>query len=451
MAKRNNELAVIGSVLIDSACLVEIDKYGVCLSDFDDPLCKLAFQSVERLRERNEPVDVVLVTAEMNRQEPGYYDEFVKETFVAAANVANAGLYCKALKDDVCRKRLIDTLDDALNNANYGDWRAIADTVFETVQGIKTSDSDVMTGEALADTFLDYFDLVREDPDNAYCRTGFKDVDDQLGGGMFKSEVYVIGARPGMGKTTLGINIAQNIINRGGSVLFVSLEMTAQQIQAKRISLETNIRYTEIMAGRITADEERTMRSWLNKNHSAPFYLITKPVTVGEISRHARRIENLTCVIIDYIGLVSCADESRNKPRYEQMTEISASIKAMAKMLGVPVLALSQLNRENTQRSDKRPTMADLRDSGAIEQDAGAIILLHRPDYYESKDTNEPRPEMELIELNISKNRHAEPGLVKMWWNGNYGRISMMAREHQEAHELVPIPATVMEEGELPF
>lgn len=451
MAKRNNEIAVVGSVLIDSDCLVEVDKQGICVDDFDDSLCKLTFQAIERLRERSEPVDILLVEAEMKRITPGEYDGFLKDCLIETTTAANISMYCQLLKDDVCRKRLVKTLDNALTTASLGDWRAITDTIFETVQGIKTRDSDVMTGDTLSDAFLEYYELARENPEAAYCRTGFKDVDDQLGGGMFRSEVYVIGARPGMGKTTLGINIAQNIINRGGAVLFVSLEMTAQQIQAKRISLETGVRYTELMAGRITGAEERTMRSWLAKNHASPFYLITKPVTVGEISRHARRIDNLACVIIDYIGLVSCTDDSRNKPRYEQMTEISASIKAMAKMLGVPVLALSQLNRENTQRGDKRPTMADLRDSGAIEQDAGAIILLHRPDYYETKDTDEPKPDMELIELNISKNRHAEPGLVKMWWNGNIGRISMMAKEHQDKHEPVLVQTSIQEEGELPF
>ena len=448
MAKRNNEIAVVGSVLIDSACLIEVDKAGICVDDFDDPFCKLAFRAVERLRERKEPVDIILIEAEMNTLEPGDYTAFLRDAMIATTTAANAGLYCERLKDDVCRKRLIKTLDDALTTANYGDWRAIADTVFETVQGIRTNDSDVITGDALNDSFLSYYEVTKENPDNAYCRTGFSDIDKQLGGGMFKSEVYVIGARPGMGKTTLGINIAQNIVNRGGAVLFVSLEMTAQQIQAKRISLETSIHYTDLMAGRITAEEERTMMSWITQNRFAPFFLMTKPVTVGEISRHARRINNLACVIIDYIGLLSCMEESRNKPRYEQMTEISASIKAMAKMLGVPVLALSQLNRENVNRGDKRPTMADLRDSGAIEQDAGAIILLHRPDYYESKEPDEPRPEMESIELNIAKNRHAEVGVVRMWWHGNVGKVSMIAHQDEPRRT---VPVNVEEEGELPF
>jgi replicative DNA helicase len=158
-------------------------------------------------------------------------------------------------------------------------------------------------------------------------------------------------------------------------------------------------------------------------------------MTVGEIGRKARQIGNVSCIIIDYMGLISCSDDSRQKPRYEQLTEISAALKATAKALNIPILALCQLNRESTTRSDKRPTMADLRDSGAIEQDAGAIILLHRPDYYTIKESGET-PEMEEIELNVAKNRHAEPGIVRMWWHGNVGKISMKATEQAELEEL---------------
>ena len=249
-----------------------------------------------------------------------------------------------------------------------------------------------------------------------------------------------------MGKTTLAINVAQNVVRRGGSVLFVSLEMSEQQIMAKRISLETGIAYTEIMTGRIGAQEEQTMREWLAGQKNQPFFLTTRNSTVGEIARRARQIRDLSLVIVDYIGLISCAEESRSKPRYEQMTEISASLKALAKTLRIPVLALCQLNRENVSRGDKRPTMADLRDSGAIEQDAGAIILLHRPDYYEQKDAEAERPEMENIELNVAKNRHAETGMIRMWWNGSIGKLMQQSWRPDEC------PAAKVSEGDdLPF
>ena len=297
---------------------------------------------------------------------------------------------------------------------------------------------------------------MREDPEAAYCRTGFADLDRQLGGGMFKSEVYIIGARPGMGKTTLAINVAENVIRRGGSVLFVSLEMSEQQIMAKRISLETNIHYTKLMTGQVDANEEKAMRKWLQDSRGDAFCLSTRPSTVGEIGRRARQIRNLDLIIVDYIGLITPGEDSRQRPRYEQMTEISAGLKTLAKTLRTPVLGLCQLNRENVNRPNKRPTMADLRDSGAIEQDAGAIILLHRKDYYEQRDEDdEPveKPEMEEIELNVAKNRHAETGVVRMWWHGNIGKLMQQSFRNDEKRDGAGVlpPKTVSEREELPF
>lgn len=426
----NDEAAVIGSILIDKDSIAEVDKVGLCVDDFGNEVYRTMFQIIDSKRQAGEQFnDLVLLAEEMAKQKPGFdWYEIIHGLLVYTVTAANAPLYCQSVKDNANRRRFVEMLAEAAETANYGDWKATADAFFEELHALKGYDNDILNSSVLSDQFLDYYEQAKKDPDSAYCKTGFFDLDRQLGGGMFRSEVYIIGARPGMGKTTLGINIAQNIINRGGSVLFVSLEMSAPQIEAKRISLETAIKYTDLMAGRISPENEFLLFDWITFNKSKPFYLVTKPMTVGEIGRKARQIGNVSCIIIDYMGLISCSDDSRQKPRYEQLTEISAALKATAKALNIPILALCQLNRESTTRSDKRPTMADLRDSGAIEQDAGAIILLHRPDYYTNKESGEA-PEVEEIELNVAKNRHAEPGIVRMWWHGNIGRISMQTRE----------------------
>lgn len=428
----NDEAAVIGSILIDADCISEVDKVGLCADDFKNDIYRAIFEIIETRRQSGDNFnDLVLLSEELSKRRPGEdWYSVIHDILVYTVTAVNAPMYCKSVKDNANRRRFVDMLADAAATANYGDWKAEADAVYEALHQLKEYGDDVYSGEVLSDQFLDYYEQTKKDPNNAYCKTGFADLDRQLGGGMFRSEVYIIGARPGMGKTTLGINIAQNIVNHGGAVLFVSLEMSAPQIEAKRISLETKIRYTELMAGRIAPEQEFQVYDWIADNKSKPFYLVTKPMTVGEIGRKARQIGNISCIIIDYIGLISCQEESRQKPKYEQMTEISAALKATAKTLNIPILALCQLNRESTTRSDKRPTMADLRDSGAIEQDAGAIVLLHRPDYYANKESGET-PEMEEIELNVAKNRHAEPGIVRMWWHGNIGRISMQTREDE--------------------
>ena len=445
MALRDSEVAVIGSLMIDARCAVEIDRTGISAEDFDDAVMKLAFEVVEDLRAAGKTVDPILVADEMARRRPGDYTDALMGCMAFTTTAANMNLYCEQVKDNAQRRKFLDAVLSATSLADYGDWRAGADAIFEMLRQFKGVEHDLIPGSVLAEDFLSYYEATKEDPEAAYCKTGFPDLDRQLGGGMFRSEVYIIGARPGMGKTTLGINIAQNIVRRGKAVLFVSLEMSEPQIQAKRIALETGLKYTDIMTGRLNAEDESKMRLWISGQKNQPFYLTTKSLTVGEIGRKARQIQNLDCIIVDYIGLISCPEDSRQKPRYEQMTEISAALKAMAKMLKIPILALSQLNRENTNRKDKRPTMADLRDSGAIEQDAGGIILLHRPDYYETREAGTEAPEVEEIELDIAKNRHAEPGLVRMWWHGNTGTVTMKTKEDREA------PAKVKEGDDLPF
>ena len=449
MARRDNEIQVIGSILIDPRCIVESDSIGLTPDDFDDSLCRLAFQVISELRQDGRVLDPAVIADSMAQAVPGEYFEDLKEIMVQTGTAANMQAYCQLVRDGALRQRFIGTLMDSATRANYGDWQAEAAQIYTMLQDLKTADSSIISGHDLINSFLAYYEQVKADPDAAFCRTGIEDLDRQLGGGMFKSEVYIVGARPGMGKTTLAINIAQNIVKRGEAVLFVSLEMSEQQIQAKRIAIDTNIRYTDLMTGRINAKDERAMVEWMNQEWDMPFYLTVKNMTAGEIGRHARQIRGLSCVIVDYIGLISCSDESRQKPRYEQMTEISAALKSLAKAMRVPILALCQLNRENTTRGDKRPTMADLRDSGAIEQDAGAIILLHRPEYYEQHDGAE-RSEFEQIELNVAKNRHAETGIVRMWWSGNYGKLMPLSTRVEDAPPK-PAPPKIDDVEGIPF
>ena len=445
MARYDNELAVIGSVALKASCVEEIDQAGLTADDFEDTTCRTAFEVIDDLRQSGHPIDPVLIAEEMGRRLPGDHVKFLEQAMIYATTPANISEYCRLVKDGAIRQRFIEALYSSAQVANYGDWKAEAATLWEMLQELKTTDTALMGGEELGSSFLEYYEQVHENPEAAYCKTGFADLDRQLGGGMFKSEVYIVGARPGMGKTTLAINVAQNVVHSGGSVLFVSLEMSEQQIMAKRISMELDLKYADLMTGRVNDRDEQRMRSWIQKSKKDPFFLTIQNSTVGEIGRRARQIPNLSLVIVDYIGLITCSEESRQKPRYEQMTEISASLKAMAKTLRIPVLALCQLNRENVSRQEKRPTMADLRDSGAIEQDAGAIILLHRPDYYEQKDAEAERPEMESIELAVAKNRHAETGTVRMWWNGNIGKVLQISGRDE------PIPERVTEGDELPF
>ena len=419
-----NEIAVIGSLLIAQESLGEIERSGLRPSDFIDPRCSAIYEAALNCRNKGKPYEQIYLASEVLAKTGEDVSEWVQNAANIAPHANNLAEYCQLVKRESQRRQLRQALDEASIGLLAGDWSDEIDKLFNDIQSIRSGhDSDVTSGAEWVKRFTDYYKVTKGNPGNAFCKTGFEELDWQLGGGMFRSEVYVIGARPGMGKTTLGINIAENVASRGDSVLFVSLEMTDVQIMAKRIALEGGLQYTQLMSGKLGETDEEVMQEAMGRLTDRPFFLTTRSgMTVGDISKTARQIQNLSLIIVDYMGLIPAAEESRSKPRYEQMTEISAGVKGLAKSLNVPILALAQLNRENMTRKDKRPTMSDLRDSGAVEQDAGAIILLHRPEYYETREQGDAA-ETEDIELNVAKNRHAAPGLVHMTWDGGKGSI----------------------------
>ena len=445
------EIAVIGCLLIEQKLLADIERAGIVADDFGDTTCQAIYRAALKLRDEGQRIDPVTVGAEAVRFGAAQdLTAWMHDTMETVPTLNNLAVYCGLVKRESKRRRLQALFDDAVMGVSYGDYTGAVETVMQGIGEICGGEvsGDIADGDALSVRFEDYYKRVKAHPGEAFCETGFDELDAQLGGGMFRSEVYIIGARPGMGKTTLGINIAEQVASNGRAVLFVSLEMTADQIMAKRIAL-CGLEYTRIMTGRLNADEEEQMEQTIAKIRERPFYLTTRSgLCVAEIQRLARQVRDLQLVIVDYLGLIAPNEGSQSKPKYEQMSEISAGIKALAKGLNVPVLALAQLNRENMQRKDKRPTMSDLRDSGAIEQDAGAIILLHRPEYYE---THEPGVEVvtEDIELNVAKNRHHTPGMVRMAWSGGFGRI---VSKGDAVMERKPEPVQLVDdEGGLPF
>lgn len=419
-----NEIAVIGSLLLSQDVLGEIERSGLLPSDFIDSRCSAIYAAALDCRNNGRPYEAVYLASEVLSRTGEDVSEWVRGAMDIAPSANNLSAYCELVKKESQRRRLREAIDEASVGLIAGDWTDGIERLLGEIQDIRSGcDSDLINGSEWVRKFKSYYKETKGNPGNAYCKTGYEELDWQLGGGMFRSEVYVIGARPGMGKTTLGINIAENVASRGEAVLFISLEMTDVQIMAKRIALEGGLQYTSIMSGKLGEADEETMQQTIERVANRPFFLTTRSgMTVGEISKVARQIQNLSVIIVDYMGLIPPAAESQGKPRYEQMTEISAGIKALAKSLNVPILALAQLNRENMTRKDKRPTMSDLRDSGAVEQDAGAIILLHRPEYYETREQGDDA-ETEDIELNVAKNRHAAPGLVHMTWDGGKGTI----------------------------
>lgn len=430
-----NEIAVVGSLLIDGAAL-EVARRILVAEDFEGRLARTAFAAACELQDDGEVVDAITIAAAMERKLGENQYRWIAEAMEVTPTASNVETYARLVKEDANRRKLQAIADNVNRRIFEGEgWQSTAEQLSVELDDIRDISAGVLDSETVSKLWLSNFTKTRLDPLHALCPTGYKSLDAQLGGGLFKQGLYIVGARPGMGKTTLGVNIAESIAKAGRPVLFVSLEMSEVQIMSKRISVAGGVGYTIMQNGSTTdvaaAQAVKTVRE-LAKN---PVYTVAKRVSVAEITRAARQIENLAAIFVDYLGLIEVGEDLRDKPRYEQMTEVSAQLKTLSKRLNLPVVTFSQLNRENTSAKDKRPQMQNLRDTGAIEQDADGIILLHREDYYadKGKDGYE-RPEYETIELIVAKNRHGETGTVKMMWCGRTGAIRELKRTEEEAH-----------------
>ena len=426
----NSESAVIGSICVDAACFPIAERL-LTVADFLDPMAARAFNAALTLADDCKPIDPVAIAEALGNGGV----EYIANCMKSVPSAANIELYCEGVLNN-SKRRMMQDIADRLTDNSY-DLSADPDDVLDSLRGeidsVKSNSASVITAAQSIDDWKAYYQRVKDNPEYAFCKTGFYDLDKQLGGGMFRQGMYVVGARPGMGKTTLALNIAENIASADKPVLFVSLEMSRVQIISKRIAMASLISYTDIMTGRLRDYELKTADSILDRVITRPFAMTDKSsMTAAEILRAAKQVDGLQAVVVDYLGLVRPSEEAQKKPRYEQITEISAGLKAMAKSLDVPVLVLAQLNRESTNRAGSRPQLTDLRDSGAIEQDADAVVLLHRKDYYEAVKDDYTAPDIEEIELIVAKNRHANTGVVKLAWHGKTGKIGEFDTQHDE-------------------
>lgn len=411
------ENSIIGSVLIDERCLPVVAA-SVAPDDFTNRLARRVFSAAVALWEAGESVDPVTVLHRLG--DDGEASQYILGCMEVTPTAANVEEYCRILRAQTKRRKLEEVADGIRDESFVGKpWDEIAGAAVRALAELGTESAKATTSREAAANFAKHYMLVKRDPDAAYCRTGYNGLDRFLGGGMFNGDVYILAGRPGMGKTTQGIGIAERVAADGRKVLFISLEMSETQIMAKRIAIQAGINYTALLGGKLGGEEEALAFTTASRIGERPFYIVDTASTVRDIERYAKGIDGLSLIVIDYLGLVRT--ENQLDKRYEEMTRISADLKALAKRIGKPILVLAQLNRENTQRSDKRPTIADLRDSGAIEQDAAGVIMLHRESYY---NPGEEQPEAEEIELIVAKNRHAAPGILHMMWHGSTGQIT---------------------------
>lgn len=394
----NAEASIVGCLLLCPDTKPKVAKL-VSEADFSSPAYAAMFGAALELEEP----DSVAFRDAVKQRGITLPDGFFSALGDVAVSRHNVELYAKLLREDA-QKRQLRELGQQLQESTE-DAAEIITSAASRLQEIERGSitADVASP---ADSFHAFWEhRKRVESGAGAVPTGFAPLDAILGGGMLRSGLYILAARPGMGKTTAALQFADNIAANVGPVLFVSLEMSLEQIEGKRIARVSGIPSDEILLGNGKNLDYRKIRSAAEELKKLPLHISRRPAaTVAQIRRMAKGIPDLQCLVVDYLGKITPSNPRAS--RYEATTAISGDLKTLAVELGVPVLCLAQLNRENTGRNDKRPQLSDLRDSGAIEQDADGVIMLHRADYYEADETPLKPWESVALEIIVRKNRH---------------------------------------------
>lgn len=414
----NSEAYVAGALLIDGNEVVRAIRGLVKMEDFQIEAYRVIFTAALSLVERDEPIDPVSIREEAARQGMELSNQLLTELMEIVPTCTNAADYARRVAEDA-RTRAIKELATRVQE----DSSSSPDELLATLQ----RETEAIRGSSFqrgllspADTLHRFNDLVveaGEGRDN-FVPSGFPRLDGILGGGFIRSGLYILGARPAMGKSTFALNLADGI---DGNILLASLEMSPEQLTAKRVARLTGIPAAKLLRGNVSDDDWAKIavaNSALSEQ--GVFVNARYDLTVQQIQLLAQSVPELRAVIVDYLGLIQPA--TRGSSIYENVSQVSRELKRMAISLNVPVICLCQLSRSVESREDKRPRLSDLRDSGAIEQDADAVMFLYRSDYY-AKDSTQGFPS--LVELAVEKNRHGKTGTTEF----NFWLDSSLFRE----------------------
>lgn len=412
------EQSVIGSMLIDSTCIADV-LAKVQEDDFYLQSHKDFFHAIKSLHFAGKQVDPVTVLDHMKEigtyQEP--YHQYALELMQITPTAAHVLAYAEILNNETMKRRLLELPEYIADKLSAGTQPQDVCVYIQDRAKIiaeSTSANDLITSLDACSSFYNHLDALSEKRP-PFVSSGFGDLDRVLGGGFMNEGFYVLAGRPGTGKTTLALQIAEKVAKSGIPTLFMSLEMSQHQITAKRIAVDTGMNYTKLITGRVTAENYEKIAESCGKLSDHPLTINRRfSATVDDISFLAHQVKNIGFVVIDYLGLIR---NPYGTKLYEKVTDTSNRLKGLARQLGVPVLCLAQLNREVEGRQGGKPKTSDLRDSGAIEQDADGILLL-------SRDMDEAMSS-EVVDMTctVGKNRHGRTGDVPMRFNLPTGRI----------------------------
>ena len=431
------EQAVLGSMLIDADCVKDVmDKLQP--EDFYLRRNREIFETIYSMFVYSKPIDGVTVAGEMEKN--GLYNDNTRSYLLQLMEVtptsANVMEYAKIVRDKALMRAVATAAGDITamvqeGTGSAGDLLEAAEQKIYAIRRGRNAQSMVTIGVVLQDVMERLAELTAAGGEKVPgLSTGFSAVDSKING-LNDSDLLLLAARPGMGKTSMALNVALSAAKESGkTVAIFSLEMSREQLVTRLIATEGLVENTRLVTGNLRESDWVKIAEAASALSRTDIRIDDNPLlTVADMNAKCRRLDNLGLVVIDYLQLMTSAGGKgySGENRQQAVSDISRMLKIMAKELQVPVLCLSQLSRANEKREDKRPMLSDLRESGAIEQDADIVMFLYRDDYY-----NEDSEKRNIAECIIAKNRHGETGKVPLRWMPEYTAFGTLESRYDE-------------------
>ena len=429
------EKSVLGSMMIDKNVIAQAVEI-LSAEDFYRDAHKYIFKSIVEMYQRDEPIDEITLLEHLkstDRLEKSGGISYITEIGSSVLTTANVKSYIKIVEDKATLRKLIDSSTKIIESCynNQDDVEKVIDVaeqkIFDLAERKSSSDFEPLS-DILERGFEQIETLFNNKGEVTGVGSGFKDLDD-LTSGFQKGDMILIAARPSMGKTTFALNIAEHAaLREGKSVVIFSLEMSKEQLAYKLLCSEANVDMLKLRTGNLEDKDWENIARASGPLSSAKIYIDdTAGVSIMEMRSKCRRLKieyGIDLILIDYLQLMSGSGE---ESRQQEVSEISRNIKAIAKEMQCPVIALSQLSRAPEQRADHRPMLSDLRESGSIEQDADLVMFLYRDEYY-NKETEEKN----VAECIIAKQRNGPVGNIKLAWIGQFSKFGNLEHNYRE-------------------
>lgn len=434
------EASLLGALLIDSDAIVKVADM-VSRDDFYDPKHQRVYEAISQLYEKHSPIDVLTLSDQLKNS--GFLDfvggsAYLTELTNYVPTASHVEQYADIVAQKALRRRLIKASQDIIT-LGYDEGRNLQELIEEAETGLfevsqRHVKQDITSLETILGESFDRLDELHKDKGKVRgLATGYRDLDNVLAG-LQKSDLFIIAARPSMGKTAFALNIAHNIaLQSKEAVLLFSLEMSKEQLVDRMLANESGVDAWALRTGNLTDADFEKIGQAMGSLSEAPIYIDDTPsITVSELRTKARREahqRDLGLIIVDYLQLMSGSNRFGNEGnRVQEISEISRGLKGIARELNVPLVALSQLSRSVESRSPQIPQLADLRESGSIEQDADVVAFIYREDYY-----NPQSDRKNLADIFIKKHRNGPTGGVELYFDKEKQRFSSVDNKHTQA------------------